>query len=194
MTQTSTQWVEGHFVGGHVVLDFANTVYRRWPQLGADLLTDADALGRWFEHAGLMPADSELAGAVTEALLSEGRALRALLWDVLDAQRDGEAIPASALTSIIETAYRGSPHLAVGPHGSMTSTRVEGALAILALHAIALVLGPPPQGVRACDRCGWFFVDSSRGMRRRWCSMTTCGNQAKADRYRATHNSDRGKP
>nr|WP_255307967.1 CGNR zinc finger domain-containing protein [Streptomyces marincola] len=40
--------------------------------------------------------------------------------------------------------------------------------------------------MRACDRCGWFFIDSSRGRRRRWCSMKTCGNQAKAARYRSS--------
>ncbi|WP_433493074.1 CGNR zinc finger domain-containing protein [Nocardia grenadensis] len=34
---------------------------------------------------------------------------------------------------------------------------------------------------------GWFFIGSSRGRRRRWCSMKTCGNQAKAARYRSSH-------
>lgn len=38
-----------------------------------------------------------------------------------------------------------------------------GAFTVLALRAVTLILNPPPQGVRACDRCGWFFVDSSRG-------------------------------
>ena len=84
------------------------------------------------------------------------------------------------------TAARGSAHVVVGPDGSTTSTDTGGALAILALRAVLLVLDPPPQGVRACDRCGWFFIDSSRGRRRRWCSMKTCGNQAKATRHRAT--------
>ncbi|HEY9413327.1 MAG TPA: CGNR zinc finger domain-containing protein, partial [Pseudonocardia sp.] len=71
--------------------------------------------------------------------------------------------------------------------GSMTPLAAEGVFTILALRAITLVLAPPPQGVRACDSCGWFFIDFSRSRRRRWCSMKTCGNQAKAARYRSTH-------
>jgi hypothetical protein len=39
--------------------------------------------------------------------------------------------------------------------------------------------------VRACPgtRCGWLFLDP-RG-RRRWCTMATCGNRAKARRHAA---------
>ena len=35
--------------------------------------------------------------------------------------------------------------------------------------------------------CGWLFLDTSRNRSRRWCSMETCGNRAKAMRhYRRT--------
>jgi predicted RNA-binding Zn ribbon-like protein len=173
-----TDWVEDHFIAGHVALDFANTVFRRRPELGADLLTDAGALGAWFVRAGLLPAG----GSVTDAALGAARAVRALLWRAFDAQ---EVVPADALTGLLDVAGRGSAHVAVRTDGSTTSADVDGALAIVALRAVALVLDPPPQGVRTCDRCGWFFIDSSRGRRRRWCSMKTCGNQAKATRYRS---------
>lgn len=33
------------------------------------------------------------------------------------------------------------------------------------------------------SRCGWLFLDTSRSGKRRWCSMETCGNRAKARRY-----------
>ncbi|WP_106252702.1 CGNR zinc finger domain-containing protein [Nonomuraea fuscirosea] len=35
----------------------------------------------------------------------------------------------------------------------------------------------------ASDRCGLRFVDRSQGGRRRWCSMTRCGNRTKAQRH-----------
>jgi predicted RNA-binding Zn ribbon-like protein len=184
---TATAWVEDHFIAGHVALDLANTVYRRRPELGADLLTDPGALGSWLVRARLLPAGGDPAGLVTDVALDQTRALRAQLWEVFDAQQDGRTIPADALAGLLETARRGNAHVAVGPGGSITSPDAAGALANLALRALALVLDPPPQGVRACDRCGWFFIDSSRGRRRRWCSMKTCGNQAKAARYRSTH-------
>jgi predicted RNA-binding Zn ribbon-like protein len=176
-----TDWVEDHFIAGHVALDFANTVFRRRPELGADLLTDAGALGAWLVRAGLLPAGS----LVTDAALGEARAVRALLWRVFDAQ---EVVPADALTGLLDVAGRGSAYVAVRTDGSTTSSDAAGALAILALRTVTLVLDPPQQGVRTCDRCGWFFIDSSRGRRRRWCSMKTCGNQAKATRYRSTRH------
>jgi len=184
---TATTWVNDHFIAGDVALDFANTVYRRWPELGADLFTNAEALGTWLLRARLLPAGSDPAGSITDIALSETRALRALLWEVFDAQQDGHTIPAGPFTGLLDTARRGSAHVAVSPDGTMTSPDADGALAILALRAITLVLNPPAQGVRVCDRCGWFFIDSSRGRRRRWCSMKTCGNQAKAARHRSTH-------
>ena len=177
---TTAIWVEDHFIAGDVALDFANTVYRRRPEPGADLFTDAEALGTRLVRARLLPA-----GCITDAALGEARALRALLWEIFDAQKDAHAIPADSFTGLLDTASRCGAHLTVHPDGSMTSPDADGALAILALRAITLVLAPPPQGVRACDRCGWFFIDSSRSRRRRWCSMKTCGNQAKATRHRA---------
>ncbi len=41
--------------------------------------------------------------------------------------------------------------------------------------------------VRACSSktCEWFFLDTSKGRRRRWCDMTRCGNRAKGQRFYA---------
>jgi predicted RNA-binding Zn ribbon-like protein len=40
--------------------------------------------------------------------------------------------------------------------------------------------------VRECagPDCGWLFMDTSKNGSRRWCSMETCGNRAKARRHR----------
>jgi predicted RNA-binding Zn ribbon-like protein len=49
-----------------------------------------------------------------------------------------------------------------------------------------LMTFPPTGFVRECeaDKCGGFFVDQSRAKPRRWCSMDSCGNRAKAQRFR----------
>ena len=43
--------------------------------------------------------------------------------------------------------------------------------------------------IRECDApdCNWLFLDHSRGGRRKWCDMSTCGNRAKARRYYERH-------
>jgi predicted RNA-binding Zn ribbon-like protein len=33
------------------------------------------------------------------------------------------------------------------------------------------------------DQCGWLFMDDSKNGSRRWCSMQSCGNRAKAHRH-----------
>lgn len=37
--------------------------------------------------------------------------------------------------------------------------------------------------IRACERCGWLYLDVSRNGRRRWCSMRSCGAKVKAQRH-----------
>jgi predicted RNA-binding Zn ribbon-like protein len=45
--------------------------------------------------------------------------------------------------------------------------------------------GPRLDRVRRCanPECGWLFLDDSRAGKRRWCSMSSCGNRAKARRH-----------
>ena len=40
--------------------------------------------------------------------------------------------------------------------------------------------------LKRCEnpRCGWLYLDRSRNRSRRWCEMATCGNRAKAYRYK----------
>jgi predicted RNA-binding Zn ribbon-like protein len=43
--------------------------------------------------------------------------------------------------------------------------------------------------VRRCanDQCQWLFLDDSKSGTRRWCSMQSCGNRAKARRHYLRH-------
>ncbi|NEE00679.1 CGNR zinc finger domain-containing protein [Phytoactinopolyspora halotolerans] len=201
---TPTAWSEDHFIAGEVALDFANTVYRRTPEIGAELLDSADALTGWLRRAELLPAHDDAEHGFDDAghgfddaghgfddaaaALREARGIRERFWAIFEAQHDGRELPTNALAGLLDTARRGiDGNVAVGPDGSTTPRTAHGALTVLALRGIRLALSPLPQPVRACDRCGWFFIDTSRGRRRRWCSMKTCGNQAKAARYRSAH-------
>jgi predicted RNA-binding Zn ribbon-like protein len=57
----------------------------------------------------------------------------------------------------------------------------------VARSAADLLTSSDPQSLRLCaaDTCAWLFLDSSRNGSRRWCSMRTCGNRAKARRHHA---------
>jgi len=51
--------------------------------------------------------------------------------------------------------------------------------------AADLLAGPRRERVRQCDnpQCRWVFLDDSKSGNRRWCSMASCGNRAKAHRH-----------
>lgn len=81
----------------------------------------------------------------------------------------------------------------VGPRPSHAGVQTRfdpdgplGALTPIALSAVELAGSADPTRLRDCDAedCTRWFVDTSKGGRRRWCSMARCGNRAKAARYR----------
>jgi predicted RNA-binding Zn ribbon-like protein len=51
--------------------------------------------------------------------------------------------------------------------------------------AADLLVGAQLHRVRQCanPECGWLFLDNSKSGNRRWCSMSACGNCAKAHRH-----------
>ncbi len=72
---------------------------------------------------------------------------------------------------------------------SAPTERPLAVLAPFAASAARLVETVQPARLRRCDAqdCLRWFVDTSRGGRRRWCSMATCGNRRKAARHRKRH-------
>jgi predicted RNA-binding Zn ribbon-like protein len=58
---------------------------------------------------------------------------------------------------------------------------VTGVLAMLSIEGFFTL---PRDRLRSCPRCDWLFLDTSRGGKRRWCSMRTCGNREKVSRHR----------
>ncbi|MFD0304964.1 CGNR zinc finger domain-containing protein [Streptomyces sp. NPDC127119] len=63
----------------------------------------------------------------------------------------------------------------------------RAALAVVALDAVATLGGHRDGVIKRCEQptCGGLFMDTSRGGRRRWCSMATCGNKMKKANLKA---------
>jgi predicted RNA-binding Zn ribbon-like protein len=186
-------WEAGHFVGGHVALDLANTVFhRKEPIADNELLRTVRDVSSWCQSAGLISAADArtLNSHAGDELVTAVHRVRDQVWAVFDAISVGDAPPAKALGTLLRQAGRGmgAENVAfadarmtklAGEFGDPDA--VPSALALLAVEALFLL---PRERVRSCARCGWLFVDVSKGGRRRWCSMTTCGNREKANRRR----------
>jgi len=112
---------------------------------------------------------------IVEALVAERRAdpgALATVNDVLRARSVVELVPSEGGLAI--------GHRHVGDP-------LDEALAGVAEPLVALVEAGETHRLRICanDGCRWVFEDTSRTGRRRWCSMASCGNRAKAARHRA---------
>lgn len=184
-------WQDGNFVGGHPILDLTNTVFSRAnPVADNELLTSPADILSWCESAGFFTSKPRLTDASSRALVRQVHDVREHAWAVFDAVARGGAAPHEHLGHLLERAGAGVRAGHIRPIDTALDEfttkwsapgAISAALALLAVHAFFTL---PPDRVRTCDRCGWLFLDSSRGGRRRWCSMSTCGNREKASRHR----------
>ena len=184
-------WQDAQFVGGHPVLDLTNTVFNRaHPAPDNELLKTPSDVLTWCESVGLLdsaPTPGDAAGG----LVDEVRTVREHAWTVFDAVSRGQPVPTGSLGALLERSGAGvrAGHVRdvdadLGHLAADWSApgAIATALSLLAVHAVFTL---PAERIRGCGRCGWLFLDSSRGGRRRWCSMSTCGNREKASRRRA---------
>ncbi len=190
-------WQESHFIGGHPVLDLTNTVFSR-AHLTEDrelLNTPSDVL-TWCAAAGLFEEVPSLVTASATGLVPQVQAVRERAWAVFSAVARGEAVPAEPFGALAEQAGTGMRAGHVQQIDAAldrvtadwkASGAIPAVLSLLSVHALFVL---PPDRIRECGRCGWLFLDSSRGGGRRWCSMSTCGNREKATRHRQLGRAD----
>ena len=168
------------FRGGHVALDLTATRIDRNTREPKDLLGNAKDLARWLKAAGMETSEVSGDNLVTARDLRETvyrLAIARMAGRMLD-ERDRERINSLAregaapeLTPGGEARWRG------GPRSLLSSIAAEA----------VWILGNERAGrLRECqgERCGLLFYDTSRAGERRWCSMTACGNKAKAAGFR----------
>jgi predicted RNA-binding Zn ribbon-like protein len=62
---------------------------------------------------------------------------------------------------------------------------LDGCLEKICRDAVRVLTEEPLDRLRVCDAddCGWMFLDTSKSGRRRWCSMSDCGNRDKVRRF-----------
>jgi predicted RNA-binding Zn ribbon-like protein len=190
---------QADLVGGHVALDLVNTVTGRdttptdWLD-GYPRVLEWAALTGHFEPDALevltrLDAADPAAGS---RALGRLRELRDVVHDVIAAAVRGDDPPAAALErldALWKDAVKHARLTISGPHAGPTLSVDTSGLDYprheLSLRALDLLEVYPVDRTRVCEgpRCGWIFIDRSKGGRRRWCDMATCGNAAKTRRH-----------
>jgi predicted RNA-binding Zn ribbon-like protein len=192
--------------GGRLCLDFANTVSGDRSGEARERLGRYEDLLAWARQAGAIDpagsrrllAEARRRPAAAEAALRDAILLREALFRVFSAAAARAPAPRDDLARL--SSFLGSA-LA---HRRLD--RAEGGFALgwddppdaldaplwrVTASAAELLTSPAELArVRVCGlhdthECSWVFMDTTRAHTRRWCSMTSCGNKAKARRHYA---------
>jgi predicted RNA-binding Zn ribbon-like protein len=193
--------------GGRLPLDFVNSVGAWVPHLERDYLTSYDDLLAWSLHAGAL-TDAEVqtlrpaatrSPEVAQIVYTKAQALREALHRLFAAiAHDAPPLPEDRelLNAALASAL---PHRQLVADGlgfrwawGGPPEALDRMLWPIAYEAAALLTAPELARVRECPApdCGWLFLDLSKNRSRRWCSMETCGNAAKARRHYQRHKGE----
>ena len=142
-----------------------------------DLLKTSEGTRAWLAEAGMDQAGAKR-DKVQRALLQT----RAGVRRVLEAPANAEA--RRALNAVLA---KGRLQEQLGPRGPHEIPRVpkEWHAAWMAARNYLHLLRTVPNRIRRCAHpdCVLYFLDTTKNGTRRWCSMRTCGNRAKAMRH-----------
>lgn len=202
-----------HLEEGHLCVDFINTSYIQVDaqapfgyEVLDDKLTDLAALAAWATQAGVLsPTEAELLTRADPSRIASFRDLREALRRLIRAHAANEAIPETELATINRAIPPVLSHTRIGSDGDGFQVQIDELCGdasdpdhvldhltwAIGQSVISLLTDPEELDmIRACpaDDCGYLFRDTSHG-RRRWCSMKSCGNRAKVQRFREKQKS-----
>jgi predicted RNA-binding Zn ribbon-like protein len=185
--------------GGHPALDLVNTLDERPSPAPIENLATYHDLTRFVALAGLLDRRTaarlqRLDRRASSHVVKRARKLREHLHDVLAAANSGR--PArqpdlDALSAAIQAAHAAQT-LVSSPSPGLAHRRWSPALTReIPLHACSLAIecllvDEDRKRIRKCSAsdCDVYYLDTSKGRRRQWCSMKGCGNREKQRRWR----------
>lgn len=170
------------FVCGNPALDFAATLRAR-RSARFEMFETPGRLNAWYLESGVV--DTVSPGE--ESDVEQAKAVREAVYELVTARRLGEDFDEKALGTLNAAARKQPATPQLTPSGRRTEATPEQALSTVARYAVELLSGPDVPLMKECDNpeCTRVYIDRSRGMRRQWCGMDSCGNKIKAAAYRA---------
>ncbi|OBA79120.1 hypothetical protein A9W99_21465 [Mycobacterium sp. 1164966.3] len=171
------------YVSGRRCLDFAGTLKQR-DSGREELLTQPECLSDWGVQAGLLDTPID----VTDNDLTAAIALREATYRTVISRLDGRGLRPADVALINE--WGAQPRLTPRLHRSGSVSREGSAaqlLASLVADLLDLLGDAEMDNVKRCAHAGCtrLYLDSSRAKNRHWCGMSTCGNRAKVQAFRA---------
>lgn len=191
------------YLGGRLALDFVNTVYS--PRGADEALQDWEGLVAFLSGARMVTPDraadlaswKQLAPQALPTVMDQVFRLRAAMRIAFESRIAGAAISEATVESINEILRITEGHDELVWEGGdwelrfqAREERIEWLLAAIARSAAELITEGPDAPLRRCSNpdCMLLFYDTSRTRRRRWCSMSVCGNRSKVAMFARRHS------
>lgn len=185
-----------YWLGGRPAIDFVNTHRERWWR-NVETLVTVDDLSLWLQQADLLHETT----TPTAGHLRGARRLRYAINSGVQACVDRSPTPERAIVEInrwladacVTRRLQAQSHGLWALTDEPPSDPIRHGLARVALDAATMLGTDQRDRVRICasETCSARFYDASRPGTRRWCSMSSCGNNAKARRHRARQSTGR---
>ena len=190
------------WVGGHLALDYVNTVGDRTSAEPQPYLHSYEDLLAWCRQADLIGPVSTgyLSAGSTQAKAAayrESQALNASLFALFRAAARGEVLPQASLdhlNSLVQKTVAWRNISSCTDEGRMINCGWNfkdappvAVLGPIVWRAMELLENGPLDRIKECpppEGCSWLFMDLSKNRSRQWCSMKSCGNTAKVRRFR----------
>ncbi|MCP4187166.1 MAG: hypothetical protein GY763_06125 [Gammaproteobacteria bacterium] len=190
-------WATHGFFGGHIALDFINTVDDDGKSRHQNAIPDWSAVFEWCQSSGLLTA-----GGITllkskndpgkdEDELVKLLQLRELSWCVIRDVVQGSDAEQSKLDEFTKAIQWSMTNARLIQQQKSLNLEAEiselGKTVVRARIGLALndLISNIDLGrIRECGRCTGLFFNQGRGVGRRWCRMATCGNRAKSQTFR----------
>ena len=165
-----------------LVQAFVNTVDL---QDGPEVLTDNNTLKTWLVAHGLLEPTS----SVDESDLRHAIAVREAMRGMIGGHSGSKVYPVD-LATLNEAAWASRLHMRFTSGGRARlepeATGAVGAIGRLVATLYSAMQSEDWSRLKLCgsDSCRWAFYDRSKNHSSRWCTMASCGNRAKARRFR----------
>jgi predicted RNA-binding Zn ribbon-like protein len=193
--------IEWELDAGNLVLDFANTAEFHASDQPDEKLNSYADLVSWAETAGIISPQAGRALLTTskdnpkiaEKSLQSALELREIIYRIFSELAGGKPPDQRDLAEFNNFLSKSLKHARIQEDEEIYTwgwdnmgDSLESLLWPLARETANLLTSPDIKRVGECadDRgCGYLYIDTSRNHSRRWCSMESCGNRAKAQRH-----------
>jgi len=184
-------------IGGHVALDLLNTVSIVDGMRVDSLETDKDVKAWLLDNSKVLGIENVKMDFPD--LAETTKRVREIIREIIAAKKQGKKLDIQPLNALLKNGVSYTQIVSQIPdeyevRKIRVVDSVEQLVAAIADSAAELVAVEDASLIRKCESadCVLWFLDTTKGHKRRWCSMAICGNRHKVSKFRerqshATH-------